>query len=84
MTIDNTEYDVVIKGDGAASQSLDALRSMPVTTAFGGSSAVTTPSSLSEEKVLTLPSLPKSITRLSKTASPRQSCPPGKVSAVTR
>ena len=36
VTIDNTEYDVVIKGDGAASQSLDALRSMPITTALGG------------------------------------------------
>ncbi|MBQ9492775.1 MAG: efflux RND transporter permease subunit [Oscillibacter sp.] len=40
VTINNTEVDVVIKGDGAASQSLDALRSMPVTTAFGGSVAL--------------------------------------------
>ena len=36
VTIDNTELDVVIKGDGAAAQSLDALRSMPITTALGG------------------------------------------------
>ena len=40
VTINNTELDVVIKGDGAAAQSLDALRSMPITTAFGGSVAL--------------------------------------------
>ncbi len=40
VTIDNTELDVVIKGDGAASRSLDALRSMPITTAFGGTVAL--------------------------------------------
>ena len=40
VTINNTELDVVIKGDGAASQSLDALRSMPIATAFGGSVAL--------------------------------------------
>ena len=40
VTIDNTEYDVVIKGDGAASVSLDALRSMPVSTAYGGTVAL--------------------------------------------
>ena len=36
VTIDNKELDVVVKGDGAASASLDALRSMPVATAMGG------------------------------------------------
>ena len=40
VTMNNTELDVVIKGDGAASRSLDALRSMPVTTAFGGTVAL--------------------------------------------
>lgn len=40
VTIDNTELDVVIKGDGAASESLDALRSMPVGTALGGTVAL--------------------------------------------
>ena len=40
VTINNTELDVVIKGDGAASKSLDALRSMPIATAFGGSVAL--------------------------------------------
>ena len=37
VTIDNTEIDVVIKGDGAASQSLDALRALPITTPMGTS-----------------------------------------------
>ena len=36
VTINNKEYDVVVKGSGSAAESLDALRSMPVTTAFGG------------------------------------------------
>ena len=32
----NKEYDVMVKGDGASSVSLDALRSMPVSSAYGG------------------------------------------------
>ena len=36
VTITGKEYDVVIKGDGAASVSLEALRSMPVSTPRGG------------------------------------------------
>nr|WP_326183749.1 efflux RND transporter permease subunit [uncultured Oscillibacter sp.] len=36
VTIDNKELDVVVKGDGSAAASLDALRSMPVATATGG------------------------------------------------
>ncbi len=36
VTINNKELDVVVKGDGAAAGSLDALRSMPVATAMGG------------------------------------------------
>ena len=40
VTIDNTELDVVIKGDGAASLSLDALRSMSISTAQGGTVAL--------------------------------------------
>jgi len=35
VTIDNQEIDVVIKGDGSASKSLDALRSMPIATPTG-------------------------------------------------
>ena len=36
VNIDNKEIDVVVRGDGAASVSLDALRSMAVTTPYGG------------------------------------------------
>ena len=36
VTIDNKELDVVVKGDGSAAESLDALRSLSVTTAMGG------------------------------------------------
>jgi len=36
VTIDNEELDVVIRGDGAAAHNIDALRSMPITTPFGG------------------------------------------------
>ena len=36
VMIDNKELDVVVRGSGAASASLDALRSMPVPSAFGG------------------------------------------------
>ena len=37
VTVSGKELDVVIKGDGAAGASLDALRSMAVATAYGGS-----------------------------------------------
>lgn len=36
VTIDNKELDVVITGDGTSATSLDALRSMPISTALGG------------------------------------------------
>lgn len=36
VTIDSQELDVVVMGDGAAAASLDALRSMAVSTAMGG------------------------------------------------
>ena len=36
VTINGRELDVVVRGDGAASQSLDALKSMGVSTAAGG------------------------------------------------
>ena len=36
VTIGGRELDVVVRGDGSAGESLDALRSMPVTTALGG------------------------------------------------
>ena len=37
VTIDNEELDVVVRGDGSAAESLDALNSMAVPTATGGS-----------------------------------------------
>ena len=36
VTIDNKEIDVVIRGDGAAATDLDALKSMPITSNYGG------------------------------------------------
>jgi len=36
VNIDNKEIDVVVRGDGAAAVSLDALRSMPIVTPYGG------------------------------------------------
>ena len=36
VTIDNQELDVVVRGDGTAGESRDALRSMPIPTAYGG------------------------------------------------
>ena len=36
VMIDNKEIDVVVRGDGSAAESLDALRSMMVPTAMGG------------------------------------------------
>jgi multidrug efflux pump subunit AcrB len=36
VTIDNQELDVVVRGNGISAKSLDALRSMPVTTPRGG------------------------------------------------
>ncbi len=36
VNINNKEIDVVVRGDGAASVSLDALRSMPIVTPLGG------------------------------------------------
>ena len=36
VTIDNKELDVVVRGDGAAGENRDALRSMAIPTAYGG------------------------------------------------
>ena len=36
VTINNKELDVVVRGDGKAAASLDALKSMPIPSAFGG------------------------------------------------
>lgn len=57
VTIDNKELDVVVKGDGAAAASLDALRSMPISSAYGG----TVP--LSSVADVVIEQAPQSITR---------------------
>ncbi len=57
VTIDNQEYDVVVKGDGTTAASLDALRSMPITSAYGG----TVP--LSAVANVTIEQAPQSVTR---------------------
>ena len=36
VTIDNQDYTVMVKGNGAASASLDALKSMPIASNYGG------------------------------------------------
>ena len=36
VTIDNKDYDVMVKGDGAAAANLDALKSMAVPSSYGG------------------------------------------------
>ena len=37
VTIDNQEFDVVVQGDGRAAESLDSLKSMSISSAYGGS-----------------------------------------------
>ena len=80
VTIDNKEIDVVIRGSGAASQSLDALRSMAVTTPYGG----TVPLSAVAEVEVEL--APQTITRVdqSRQVSVTGSSLSGDLTAVTR
>ena len=58
VTIDNKELDVVVRGDGAAGENLDALRSMAVSTAYGG----TVP--LSAVAAVDIVQAPQTITRV--------------------
>ena len=80
VTIDNKEIDVVIRGSGAASQSLDALRSMAITTPYGG----TVPLSAVAEVEVEL--APQTITRVdqSRQVSVTGSSLSGDLTAVTR
>ena len=57
VTIDNKELDVVVKGDGAAAASLDALRSMAIPSSFGGSVPLSAVANVTVEQA------PQSITR---------------------
>lgn len=61
VTIDNRELDVVVKGDGTASASLDALKSMPISSSYGG----TVP--LSSVASVTIVQAPQTITRHNQT-----------------
>ena len=80
VTIDNKEIDVVIRGSGAAAKSLDALRSMAITTPYGG----TVPLSAVAEVEVEL--APQTITRVdqSRQVSVTGSSLSGDLTAVTR
>ena len=80
MTIDNKEIDVVIRGSGAAAKSLDALRSMAISTPYGG----TVPLSAVAEVNVEL--APQTITRVdqSRQVSVTGSSLSGDLTAVTR
>ena len=58
VTINNKELDVVVRGDGKSAASLDALKSMPIPSAFGG----TVP--LSSVAHVDIELAPQSITRV--------------------
>ena len=58
VTIDNEELDVVVRGDGSAAESLDALNSMAVPTATGGSVPLSAVAQVAIEQA------PQSITRV--------------------
>lgn len=58
VTINNKELDVVVRGDGRSAASLDALKSMPIPSAFGG----TVP--LSSVADVNIELAPQSITRV--------------------
>ena len=57
VTIDNQELDVIVRGDGAASESLDALRSMAIASSRGGYVPLSTVAEISVEQA------PQSINR---------------------
>ena len=80
VTIDNKEIDVVIRGSGAAAKSLDALRSMAISTPYGG----TVPLSAVAEVYVEL--APQTITRVdqSRQVSVTGSSLSGDLTAVTR
>jgi HAE1 family hydrophobic/amphiphilic exporter-1 len=61
VTIDSKELKVVVRGDGSAAASLDALKSMPVPSAFGG----TVP--LSSVAQVTIEQAPQTIARADQT-----------------
>ncbi|MGI6028017.1 MAG: efflux RND transporter permease subunit [Candidatus Heteroscillospira sp.] len=58
VTINNRELDVVVKGDGSAAKSLDALRSMPIASSYSGYVPLASVAQVSIEQA------PQSITRV--------------------
>ena len=80
VTIDNKELDVVVRGDAAAAQSLDALRSLSISTPFGGSVPLGTVAQVAVELA------PQSITRVdqSRQVSITGDTLSGDVTAITR
>jgi len=58
VTIDNKELDVVVRGDGKAAASLDALKSMAIPSAFGGTVPLSSVANVNIELA------PQSITRV--------------------
>jgi len=61
VTISSKEYDVVVRGDGSAAASLDALRSMPVATPLGGTVPLSAVANVEIEQA------PQSIRRINQT-----------------
>ena len=80
VTIDNKALDVVVRGDGTASASLDALRSMPVATPLG------TYVPLSTVAYVDVVQMPQTITRVnqSRQVSITGNTISGNVTAMTR
>ena len=80
VTIDNKEIDVVIRGSGAAAKSLDALRSMAISTPYGGAVPLSAVAEVEVELA------PQTITRVdqSRQVSVTGSSLSGDLTAVTR
>ena len=80
VTIDNKEIDVVIRGSGAAAKSLDALRSMAISTPYGGAVPLSAVAEVNVELA------PQTITRVdqSRQVSVTGSSLSGDLTAVTR
>ncbi|MGI5963956.1 MAG: efflux RND transporter permease subunit [Lawsonibacter sp.] len=57
VTIDNKEMDVIVRGDGTAATSLDALKSMAIPSSYGGSVPLSSVATVTVEKA------PQSIAR---------------------
>ena len=80
VTINSKELDVVVKGDGQAAASLDALKSMAIPSAFGGTVPLSSVASVNIELA------PQSITRVdqSRQISVTGDTISGNTTAITR